>query len=69
MLQNIFLDGNTFKDSHSVDKEPLVGDFQAGLVLTWKGYRLSFTSVHRTREFEGQESSTRYGAFSLSIRL
>lgn len=69
ILQNIFLDGNTFKDSHSVDKEPLVGDFQAGLVLTWKGYRLSFTSVHRTREFEGQESSTRYGAFSLAIRL
>ena len=69
VLQNIFLDGNTFTDSHSVDKEPLVGDFQAGLVFTWKDYRLSFTSVHRTREFDGQDSSTRYGAISLSIRL
>ena len=28
---NIFLDGNTFKDSHSVDKEPLVGQVVAGL--------------------------------------
>ena len=28
---NIFLDGNTFSDSHSVDKEPLVGQAIAGL--------------------------------------
>jgi len=69
VLQNIFLDGNTFTDSHSVDKESLVGDFQAGLVLTWKDYRLSFTSLHRTHEFEGQESSTKYGSISLSILL
>jgi lipid A 3-O-deacylase len=26
VLHNIFLDGNTFTDSHSVDKEPFVGD-------------------------------------------
>jgi len=28
---NIFLDGNTFRDSHSVAKEPLVGLVIAGL--------------------------------------
>ncbi len=28
---NIFLDGNTFRDSHSVDKEPLVGLVVVGL--------------------------------------
>jgi len=28
---NIFLDGNTFSDSHSVDKEPLAGQAIAGL--------------------------------------
>lgn len=28
---NIFLDGNTFSDSHSVDKEPLVGQVIGGL--------------------------------------
>jgi len=30
-VHNIFLDGNTFRDSHSVDKEPLVGTVIAGL--------------------------------------
>ena len=28
---NIFLDGNTFRDSHSVDKEELVGQMIVGL--------------------------------------
>ena len=28
--RNIFLDGNTFSDSHSVDKETFVGDWVAG---------------------------------------
>ncbi len=69
VLRNIFLDGNTFRDSHSVDKESLVGDFQAGLVLTWQDYRLSLTSVQRTREFAEQDNSTKYGAINLSVRL
>ena len=69
VLQNIFLDGNTFKDSHSVDKEPLVGDLQAGLVFTWGDYRLSLTNVFRSREFKLQEEPTNFGALSLSVRL
>ncbi|MEA1890565.1 MAG: lipid A deacylase LpxR family protein [Pseudomonadota bacterium] len=31
VAHNIFLDGNTFKDSHSVPKEPLVGQLILGL--------------------------------------
>ena len=30
VLRNIFLDGNTFRDSHSVDKEPFVANFAVG---------------------------------------
>ena len=33
--RNIFLDGNTFSDSHSMDKRYLVGDFQTGVALTY----------------------------------
>src|SRR3546814_8870959 len=33
VARNIFLDGNTFKDSHSVDKRPLVADLQAGIAV------------------------------------
>src|SRR3546814_12873912 len=33
MVRNIFLDGNTFEDSHSADKYPLVFDLQAGIAV------------------------------------
>jgi len=68
-LRNIFLDGNTFQDSHSIDKEPLVGDFVAGVALVYGRARLSFTHVMRTREFEGQDQADRFGSVSLSIRF
>lgn len=69
VLHNIFLDGNTFDSSHEVKREPLVGDLQAGLVLTWKNIRLSFTNIYRSDEFEGQGSATKFGSISVSVRL
>jgi hypothetical protein len=67
VARNIFLDGNTFEDSRSVDKEPLVGDLQWGLVLTWRDVRLGYTHVVRTREFKTQLEHDTFGAFSISI--
>ncbi|PLX49492.1 MAG: DUF2219 domain-containing protein, partial [Desulfobulbaceae bacterium] len=52
---NIFLDGNTFRDSRSVDKYLLVADLQIGIVLTWHTTRISYTHVLRTREYKSQE--------------
>ncbi len=69
VLRNIFLDGNTFSDSHSVDKKTWVGDIQAGLVLTYGPLRLAFTNIWRSREFEGQSSPDEFGAINLSLRL
>lgn len=67
VARNIFLDGNTFRDSRSVDKKPLVGDLQWGVVMTWGGVRLSYTHAVRTREFKTQTGSDQFGAFSLSM--
>lgn len=67
--RNIFLDGNTFRDSRSVDKRRLVGDVQVGLVLDWEDVRVSFTQVWRSREFHGQNGSDRFGALSLLFRM
>lgn len=62
MARNIFLDGNTFTDSHSVDKKPLVGDLSAGITATWRRLRVGYTIVYRTREFEGQDDPALFGA-------
>lgn len=66
---DIFLDGNTFRDSHSVDKNPVVGTLQAGAVATYENVRLTFSYVMRTLEFDGQGSPDRYGAVSVAFRF
>lgn len=69
VARNIFLDGNTFRDSRSVDKEPLVGDLQFGIALTWRNMRVSYTRVLRTEEFEDEGGGSDFGALSLSLRF
>jgi hypothetical protein len=67
VARNIFLDGNTFRDSRSVDKEPLVGDFQWGVALARRDLRLTYTHVRRAREFETQRKGDEFASVSLSM--
>ena len=69
VARNIFLDGNTFRDSRSVDKEPFVADLQAGIALTWRKARLSYAQVLRTREYDHQPDPEDFGALTLSLPL
>ncbi len=67
--RNIFLDGNTFRDSRSVDKIPVVADLQAGVAVTFERARLSYTQVYRTPEFLGQQGFDSFGSLALSLRF
>jgi hypothetical protein len=67
VARNIFLDGNTFRDSHSVHKEPFVGDLQFGAVLIWQDIRLSYTHILRSAEYKNQGVRDGFGAISLAI--
>jgi lipid A 3-O-deacylase len=69
VARNIFLDGNTFSDSHSVDKHHFVADINGGLALTYDRYRMSYTMVYRTKEFEGQDDPAVFGAVSFGVRF
>jgi hypothetical protein len=66
VLQNIFLDGNTFQDSHSVDKYTLVGDAWYGLTLAWQGLRTSFIHTVRSPEFVGQRRPDHFGSITVT---
>lgn len=68
VARDIFLDGNTFTDSHSVDRKPFVADLQVGLAVTFKAVRVAFTQVYRTPEFEERDRIQRFGALSVSFR-
>ncbi|MFW5722076.1 MAG: sodium:solute symporter family transporter, partial [Desulfohalobiaceae bacterium] len=65
VLQNIFLDGNTWKSSHSVDKKPFVADLYAGIGLSYKRFRIVYTHAYRTEEFDGQGSGQSFGSVNL----
>jgi hypothetical protein len=67
--RDIFLDGNTFRDSHSVDKKTFVADFQTGIAFFIGRVRIAYTHVLRTREFEGQDDPEQFGAFSISSKF
>jgi len=67
VLHNIFLDGNTFSDSHSVDKKHFVANIGAGIGLIIHRFKLCYTHVLRTREFEGQEDDQVFGSITLSF--
>lgn len=69
LARNIFLDGNTFRNSHSVDKRYFVGDANVGLAVTWGRARVSYTLNHRSKEFKGQDSPDLFGALSVGIKF
>jgi lipid A 3-O-deacylase len=69
VARDIFLDGNTFARSYSVDKKPFVADATAGVALTYKNTRISYTAVYRTKEFVLQQRPEIFGAFSVGVRF
>jgi lipid A 3-O-deacylase len=66
VLRDIFLDGNTFQDSHSVDKKYVVGDVVAGLSIATGGWKFSYAQAWRSREFDGQDRIHNFGSISAS---
>ncbi|MEX1147313.1 MAG: lipid A deacylase LpxR family protein, partial [Sphingomonadales bacterium] len=74
VARNIFLDGNTFRNSHSVPSKTFVGDIQLGAALVIPGgilppMRLSYTYIWRSKEYRGQEFPDRFGSINLSFNL
>mgnify|MGYP005841661541 CR=1 FL=1 len=69
LARNIFLDGNTFEDSPSVNKKHFVADISGGLSLTYGRMRASYTLNWRSREFHGQDDGSLFGAISVGWRF
>ena len=67
VAHNIFLDGNTWKNSHSIDKRPLVGDLNLGMAVIYESMRFSYNHVYRTKEFYGQGNGQNFGSMTMSL--
>jgi lipid A 3-O-deacylase len=66
VAHDLSLDGSTWKDSHSVERKPLVADLTLGAVATWGPWRFAATHTRRTREFDGQREAPVFGTFAVS---
>lgn len=64
--RDIFLDGNTFRDSPSVNKETFVPELTAGVAARIGHFRLGYQYIWRDEEFEGQAGASRSGALTLT---
>lgn len=69
VARNIFLDGNSFKDSYSVDKKPFVMDAVAGVAFTMGDARLAYSYNYRTKEFDGQANDAAFGSLTLTVKF
>ena len=67
VARNILLDGNTFRDSHSVSKKPLVADLIGGIGMIIHRFKITYSYVRRTKEFETQKDEQDFGAIAVSF--
>lgn len=74
VARDIFLDGNTWRDSLSVDKRPVVADLNIGVVLRMpvagprlRGFQLTYTQNYRTKDFYGQLRPDVFGSVGLTF--
>jgi hypothetical protein len=72
---DVFLDGNTFKDSPDVKRIPYLLEGRLGFSVHsplpdhwWaEGIRTSINVVHRTREFTTQSKADHYGSLQITL--
>jgi hypothetical protein len=66
VLRNILLDGNTFRDSHSVEKKDFVVHMMMGIGILIHRYKITCAYVRQTREYDSQNEKQEYGAITIS---
>lgn len=67
VARNMFLDGALFSGGHSVDKKTMVYEISAGIAMSFDRFALSYSYVHRSREFDLQPDGQGFGSINLSI--
>lgn len=66
VARDITLDGNTFRDSPSINKKPFVADLVGGIAVGTRHWQLTYAQALRTKEFDGQSDNQVFGSLSLS---
>lgn len=65
VARDIFLDGNTFRDSHEVDKKTFVIHLPMGVAFACGRFRTSLSASWNSEAFKGQQGADWNGRWSL----
>jgi hypothetical protein len=65
--RDIFLDGNTFADSHSVDKNYMNAYISAGITLRYKRFFIDFMHNYYSKEYKERGLHREYKGYSSLI--
>jgi lipid A 3-O-deacylase len=69
VLHDITLDGNTWRDSASVERETLVAELTVGVALRWREWLATLGKVFRTKEYETQDREASFGTLTFRRAL
>jgi hypothetical protein len=69
VAHDVTLDGNTWKDSHGVQKKRWVADLGYGVAVVHGSWKLVLSQYLRTREFYGQRHRSLFGTLTLVREL
>ena len=67
VARNIFLDGNTFGHSQSVDHKWLVADLSVGAAVNYHNTKITYALNYRSEEFDGQGEGQIFGSVSFNF--
>ncbi|TEW54862.1 lipid A deacylase LpxR family protein [Psychromonas sp. RZ22] len=69
VLNDIFMDGNTFSDSHSVDLIHWQAAASIGAQLNLYDWNFIYTLIYSTDQYKSQTEDTRFGTISITYHF
>ncbi|MDQ8204109.1 lipid A deacylase LpxR family protein [Pelagicoccus sp. SDUM812003] len=66
VAQNIFIEGNTWADSHGLEEHEYVSDVYGGATLIAGDWTFSYVYTIRSEEFVGQEDPHEFGGITIA---
>lgn len=69
VLRNIFLDGNSFNESHNVEKNYFTINAKYGISLSYDQFSLDYIRTYTTKEFKTQDDIHSYGSLLISYNF
>lgn len=69
VVNDIFINGNTFHDSHGVDLNHQQFAVSAGIMANIDDFSILYTFLYITDEYEGQAEPSRFGSISITYHF